>query len=49
MLGMIFCGKTKNVGGCSVYGMHHSVMALAICTWLEVFSLMNMAFSDVLT
>jgi hypothetical protein len=39
MVGKIFCGKTKNVGGCSVDGMHCSVMELAICTWLEMFSL----------
>ena len=39
MVGKIFCGKTKTVGGCSVYGTDCSVMALAICAWLEMFSL----------
>ena len=31
--------KKKTVGGFSVSGTNCTVMALAICTWLEMFSL----------
>lgn len=52
IIGKIFRGKTKTVGGCSVSGTNYSVMALAICTWLEMFLTvinMDVDFADVLT